>query len=217
MDTKSLATLKRIAKGIAGVFGNRCEVVIHDFTDITQSVIHIDGHVTNRQIGAPITSTLARMVDEFGDDVPDRIAYKITTDDGKVLRCASIFLRDAAGKLQGCFAINFDVSDFMFFQRTFSDFTFLSITNGNRTDEESLVQFSKKPSESMESIIEALLAKEGKLPAMMDKSQKKMIVRKLDKAGVFAVKGSVNYLARVFGASKYTIYNYLKEVRKSEE
>ncbi len=217
MDTKNIETLKRIAKGIAGVFGNRCEVVIHDFTDITRSVIHIEGNVTNRQVGAPITSTLSRMVDEFGDEVPDRIAYKIRTDEGKVLRCASIFLRDEVGKIEGCLAINFDVSDFMFFQQAFSDFTFLSVASANGQDEEMLVKFSKNPSVSMESIIDTTIAKERKLPAMMDKSQKKMIVRKLDKAGVFAVKGSVNYLARALGASRYTIYNYLKEVRKSEE
>ena len=217
MDTKSLETLKRIAKGIAGVFGSRCEVVIHDFTDITQSVVHIEGNVTNRHAGAPITSTLARMVDEFGEEVPDRIAYKITTDNGKVLRCASIFLRDEAGKLEGCLAINFDVSDFMFLQKAFSDFTFLTVTSATEPDEELQVKFLKKPSASMESIIDTTIAKENKLPAMMDKRQKKMIVRKLDKAGVFAVKGSVNYLARALGASRYTIYNYLKEVRKSEE
>jgi predicted transcriptional regulator YheO len=215
MDAKSLETLKRIAKGIVGVFGNRCEVVIHDFTDITQSVIHIEGNVTNRRVGAPITTTLAQMMDDFGDDVPDRIAYKITTEEGKVLRCASIFQRNQAGKLEGCLAINFDVSDFMFFQQAFSDVTFLSVTNGSGPDEASLAQFAKKPSASMESIIDTTVAKEGKLPAMMDKRLKKAIVRKLDKAGVFMVKGSVNYLARALGASRYTIYNYLKEVRKN--
>ena len=67
----------------------------------------------------------------------------------------------------------------------------------------------------MESIIDDTLAQEGKLPVMMDKMQKKTIVLKLDQAGVFAVKGSVNYLARALGASRYTIYNYLKEVRKN--
>ena len=48
MEPKSLETLKRIAKGIAGVFGNRCEVVIHDFSDITRSVIHIEGTVDEK-------------------------------------------------------------------------------------------------------------------------------------------------------------------------
>jgi predicted transcriptional regulator YheO len=27
------------------------------------------------------------------------------------------------------------------------------------------------------------------------------------------IKGSVDYMARVFGASRYTIYNYLKLIR----
>ena len=113
MRKQNLEFLKRMAKGIVAVFGKRCEVVIHDFSDITRSVVHIEGNVTNRSVGAPVTSTMMRMIDEFGDQVPDKIAYKITTEDGKVLRCASIFLRDESGELEGCIAINFNISDFM--------------------------------------------------------------------------------------------------------
>ena len=32
MIEQNLEFLKRMAKGIVSVFGNRCEVVIHDFT-----------------------------------------------------------------------------------------------------------------------------------------------------------------------------------------
>ena len=213
MQKQNLELSIRMAKGIAGVFGKRCEVVIHDFSDITQSVVHIEGNVTNRSLGAPVTSTMMRMLDEFGDQVPDKIAYKITTEDGKVLRCASIFIRNESGGLEGCLAINFNISDFMFFSQAFSDFTFMSNNNDNGASGNSLVHFPKKPAESMESIIDATVSLQGKLPAMMDKAERKEVVRKLDKAGVFMVKGSIDYLAKVFGASKYTIYNYLKEVR----
>lgn len=65
----------------------------------------------------------------------------------------------------------------------------------------------------MESIIDASVSRHEKPPAMMNKAEKKEIVGKLEKAGVFNVKGSIDYLAKVFGASKYTIYNYLKEFR----
>jgi predicted transcriptional regulator YheO len=205
--------LKRMARGIVGVFVKRCEVVIHDFSDITKSVVHIEGNVTSRSVGAPVTSTMMRMLDEFGDQVPDKIAYKITTEDGKVLKCASIFLRDDAGELEGCLAINFNISDFMFFSQAFSDFTFLSNVTDSGTNGESLVRFSKKPTKSMESVIDATVSRHEKPPAMMNKAEKKEIVAKLEKAGVFSVKGSIDYLAKVFGASKYTIYNYLKEVR----
>ena len=47
----------------------------------------------------------------------------------------------------------------------------------------------------------------------MDKAEKSDLIRKLDRAGVFMIKGSVEYLAKVFGVSRYTIYSYLKEVR----
>ena len=213
MLEQNLKLLKRIAKGIVSVFGKRCEVVIHDFSDITRSVVHIEGNVTNRSVGAPVTSTMMRMLEEFGDQVPDKMAYKITTEDGKVLRCTSIFLRDDSGALEGCLAINFNISDFMFFSQIFSDFTFESKGASNGTNGASLVHFSNKPAKSMESIIDATVSRHGKLPAMMNKAEKKEIVGKLDKAGVFMVKGSIDYLAKVFGASKYTIYNYLKEVR----
>ncbi len=219
MTPKNFIILKGIARGIVGVFGERCEVVIHDFIDITQSVVHIEGNVTNRSVGAPVTSTMMRMLDEFGDRVPDKIAYKITTKDGKVLRCASIFIRNESGRLEGCLAINFNVSDFMFFSQAFSDFTFMSNSDRsgtiNGTNGDTLVHFPKKPAESMESIIDATVTQHGKPPAMMDKAEKKEIVHKLDKTGVFMVKGSVNYTARVFGVSMYTVYNYLKEVREN--
>ena len=215
MLNQNLEFFKQLAKGIVGIFGKRCEVVIHDFSDITRSVVHIEGNVTNRSVGAPVTSTMMRMLDEFGDQVPDKIAYKITTEDGKVLRCASIFLRNDSGELEGCIAINFNISDFMFFSQAFTDFTFLSNGTSNSTNKESLVYFSEKPAKSMESTIDAIVSQHEKSPAMMNKTEKKEIVGKLDKAGVFSVKGSINYLANVFGASKYTIYNYLKEVRQN--
>jgi predicted transcriptional regulator YheO len=103
----------------------------------------------------------------------------------------------------------------MFFSQAFSDFTFMSNATGNSTNGEALVHFSNKPTQSMESIIDAMVSQQEKPPAMMTKAEKKEVVGKLDKTGVFSVKGSINYLAKVFGASKYTIYNYLKEVRQN--
>jgi predicted transcriptional regulator YheO len=212
MDTNKFELLKRLAKGIQGVFGERCEVAIHDFSNMDHSVAYIEGDVTHRSVGAPVTRTMRRMLDKFGDRVPDKIAYKITTENGKVLRCASVFVRDAEGRLEGCLAINFDISDFMFFSRAFSDFIF-SPDGGDDAGRDTLVDFSQPPALSMETLIDATVAGRGKPPAMMDKPEKLEIVRKLENSGVFMVKGSVNYLARVLGASRFTVYNYLKEIR----
>ncbi|MCP4748007.1 MAG: transcriptional regulator [Desulfobacteraceae bacterium] len=211
MNTKKLEFLKSMAKGLVSVFGQRCEVVIHDFQDMAKSVVHVEGDVTNRSIGAPITDLVFRIVQEFGNDAPDKAGYKNTTSDGRQLKCATFFVRDDEDNLEGCLCINFDISDFMYVSNAFSDLTFLKTDHEGETPVE---RYAQSFSDTMESIIDNTVAGAGKPPSMMDKSQKMTIIRNLEQQGVFMIKGSVNYLAKVFGASRYTIYNYLKEIRE---
>lgn len=212
MDENRLLFLKNIAKGITSVFGDRCEVVIHDFSDLKRSLVHIEGDVTKRSIGSPIPDMLYRLIKEFGDDAPDKFGYKSTTKDGQILKCSTQMVRNDEGRLEGCFCINFNVTDFAFLASAFNDFTFTpaqakggkgASRNGNHST------FA----ESMESAIDIAVAEYGKVPAMMDKSDKLTVIQKLDKDDVFMIKGSVDYIAKVFGASRYTIYNYLKQIR----
>ena len=213
MQKTTFESLKRLADAIVAVFGERCEVVIHDFSDMARSVVYIAGNVTNRSVGAPITDLPFRLLKEFGNKVPDKIGYKNTAGNGKFLKCSTVFLRDQKGKVEGCLCINFNVTDFVFLSTGFSDFSSLN----QSSDREALFtpqeHYTKSFAETMESVIDTAVAEFGKVPATMDKAEKKDLIRKLDRAGVFMIKGSVDYLAKVFGASRYTIYNYLKEVR----
>jgi predicted transcriptional regulator YheO len=214
MDPKNLAFLKNLAKGIISIFGDRCEVVIHDFRDLKRSLVYIEGDITKRQAGCPLPDTLYRLLKEFGDDAPDKFGYKGTTKDGKILKCSTTMVRDGEGKLEGCLCINFNVTDFAFLSTAFNDFTFStskSAKNNNKGVNQggTISTFA----ESMESTIDFEVTEYGKVPAMMDKSDRLAIMQRLDKEGVFMIKGSVDYMARVFGSSRYTIYNYLKQIR----
>lgn len=212
MKTYQFEFMKDLARSINSVFGERCEVVIHDFTDLKKSLVHIEGNVTNRPLGSPIPDMLYRMLKEFGDDSPNKFGYKSTTEDGKILKCSTTMIRDDDGKIVGCLCINFNVTDFAFLTTAFNDFTFVAHEDGNNNGSS---KSSTPPSfaESMESAIDIAVTEHGKVPAMMDKSDKLAIMQSLDKDGVFMIKGSIDYMARVFGASKYTIYNYLKQIR----
>jgi predicted transcriptional regulator YheO len=213
MQKAAFESLKRLADAIVAVFGERCEVVIHDFSDMARSVVYIAGNVTNRSIGAPITDLPFRLFKEFGNKVPDKIGYKNTAGNGKFLKCSTVFLRDQKGKVEGCLCINFNVTDFVFLSTGFSDFSSLNQSSDRDAIFTPQEHYTKSFAETMESVIDTAVAELGKLPATMDKAEKKDFIRKLDRAGVFMIKGSVDYLAKVFGASRYTIYNYLKEVR----
>jgi predicted transcriptional regulator YheO len=212
MDAHLLEFLKSLAKGMHSVFGDRCEVVIHDFSDLKRSLVYIQGKVTNRPLGSPISDMVYRLLKEFGDDAPDKFGSKHTTEDGKVLKCSTTMVRDDEGKIVGCFCINFDVTDFTFLTTAFTDFTFTLQENlvGNGTTKNGIpTSFA----ESMEAAVDFAVSEHGKIPAMMDKADKLSIMQQLDKEGVFRIKGSVDYISRVFGSSRYTIYNYLKQIR----
>jgi predicted transcriptional regulator YheO len=213
MQKTTLESLKRLADGILAVFGDRCEVVIHDFSNMARSVVYIAGNVTNRSLGAPITDLPFRLLKEFGSKVPDKIGYKNTTGNGKFLKCSTVFLRDQKGRVEGCLCVNFDVTDFVFMSKVFSDFNALTQASDREASFTAQEHYTKSFAETMESVIDTAVAESGKVPATMDKAEKKDFIRKLDRAGVFMIKGSVGYLAKVFGASRFTIYNYLKEVR----
>ena len=213
MQEKNLEFFKRMAKGITSIFGERCEVVIHDFTDIANSLVHLEGDITQRSVGAPITDLVYKLVNEFGNDAPDKLGYKNTLDNGKVLKCSTMFVRDDAGEIEGCICINLDVSDFIFLSKAFSEFNpFNPAANGSEADHPK-EHYAKNFPETMESVIDGMLAEYPKVPAMMDRGEKKKIVQKLDKSGVFTIKGAIVYLSKVLGVSRYTIYSYLKEVR----
>nr|WP_256371207.1 MULTISPECIES: helix-turn-helix domain-containing protein [unclassified Fusibacter] len=53
----------------------------------------------------------------------------------------------------------------------------------------------------------------GKPIAYMSKEEKVQIVKNLNDQGAFLIKGAIDYVAMVLCVSRYTIYNYLDEIR----
>ena len=52
---------------------------------------------------------------------------------------------------------------------------------------------------------------------LMKKRDKIVVVRELDERGVFLIRGAVSTVARVLGVSRYTIYNYLEEMKGQQD
>ncbi len=208
MKKNQLKTLIQMAEGMRALLGDRCEAVIHDFTNISKSLVYVSGDITNRSVGAPITDMAFKLLNEFGDDVPDKLGYKNITDDGKVLKCSTMFIRDEKGTVVGSFGINYDVTDFINLSSLFSEYTSWSGGNGVQH-----ARYAHNMRETMESLIDQAVAEYGKTAAAMKREDRKEIVGKLEKSGVFMIKGAVQYLSKLLGTSRYTIYSYLKEIR----
>lgn len=114
-DKNKLAFLKELAKAIAGEFGSECEVVVHDLQsgDMNSTIVAIEnGHVTNRRVGdGPSHIVLEALKNP--DELQNHIGYLTRTQDGKVLKSSTVYVRDENQKIVAIFAVNFNISSFM--------------------------------------------------------------------------------------------------------
>lgn len=73
-DRNLLATFVPFIDCLGAFLGEYCEIVLHSFEDLHHSVIHIvNGHVTGREPGAPVTNVALEKLAEFNstDDMWD--------------------------------------------------------------------------------------------------------------------------------------------------
>lgn len=111
--------LKSIMKLIARQFGDKCEIVLHDWSEgYDKSIVAIEnGHVSGRKVGDP-GSNLGLEVMRGSSDGTSQYNYVTRTKDGKTLRSSSLYLTNDEGEKIGALCINFDISDILTAQKT---------------------------------------------------------------------------------------------------
>ena len=103
------AALVPTIEGIAATFGRSCEVLVHDYRDCEHSVVAVAGSLTGRRAGGPM-SEIGLRVRARGDEAANELNYLTRTEDGRVLKCSTMPLRDADGTLIGALCSNVDVT-----------------------------------------------------------------------------------------------------------
>jgi predicted transcriptional regulator YheO len=211
IQKRSFSDLKQLADAIVAMFGRSCEVAIHDLTDLRKSLVYISGEVTGRKIGAPATDLLVKAISNKNSEIKDMYNYKTTAKDGRSIKSSTIFLRDGNDDAAAAFCINLDTTDFFNATQALSALLNHTNTNGNELQE----TFASSIGETIEELFEQALIEVGKQPASMTTEEKIQLTSLLEEQGVFRMKGAVNQVAELTGVSNFTIYNYLKKIRKT--
>jgi len=205
-----LESLKLVVDGIAATFGSRCEVVLHDLSDLDRSIVKItNGHVTGRTVGGSITDQgLKFLKSDSQEDL--LINYASTTKDGRLLKSSTIVFRDDSRKPIAAICINFDVTDILNFNAAIQDIFMVSEEGEGKRPVET---FETDIGSTLNEIADRIIRKTGKAISSMGRGDKIEIVRQLEDQGVFLIKGAVKFIAKKLNVSKFTIYNYLDQVR----
>jgi predicted transcriptional regulator YheO len=211
------------------VLGPDYEVVLHDLSSMSNSIVAIaNGHVSGREVGAPLTSlALTMMSDKRYLNKDFHVNYNGMTKENKILRSSTMYIKDDLGKLVGMLCVNFDDSRYhelstKLFQLCHPDqFVEQNLTiRSSQIDTSSLYsydeaeQFPNSIATIMENVIREVIQQDGVPPERLTKGEKIRIVRLLDEQGVFLLKGAVNYVAKALHSSPASIYRYLNQQNK---
>ena len=112
---QNLVFLKQLAHGMAVQFGSSCEVVIHDLSkkDLENSIVYIEnGHVSNRHTGDGPSGIVLETLRTDPEKLQDRLAYLTRTEDGRILKSSTLYIRDEKGRVNYLFSINYDITTF---------------------------------------------------------------------------------------------------------
>ncbi len=201
--------VSRLTDALGQTFGKHFEIVVHDFNSPESSIIAItNGSLTGRKVGDTLDALGFQLLKTH--PASDLINYRTKTKDGRELRSSSVFLRDEKGQIFGALCINVDVSGLLKAQDWIQEALGSSVTT---IDE----RFERSVDEVLETLIQNAISSVGKSPGDMTREEKVAIVAYLEAKGAFLIRYSVERVAELLGMTKYTIYNYLDEIRKKVE
>ena len=214
-----LAALGGVVPMLGAMVGEHIEVVLHDLTRPESSVLLIaNGHVTGRGAGSPLLAgpgndkALAILAEGMNPSQPaghvSVYPYPTVTRDGRALTSGTVMFRDSLGHTFAALCLNAD---------------FHSIETARALLERMLPSRSHDAEQAkldapdmaglMRDIIANAVRRSGTPVARMDKDEKTAAVETMLERGLFMVRGGVERAAKALGVTRFTIYNYLEDIK----
>lgn len=215
-----LNNLVNIAKGIAHTFGYNCEVVLVDPSDPDNAVVMIENnHISERKTGDPMNDLETYFIKSDLFNSIDVVSnYKTESKTGKKLKTTTIFIRDKEKNIIGLFSINYDLSDLLQTKKKIDNFCVIheSIDQNNFLEQNNGF-FCNTLEDLLDKLFNEAKSRIGKPISSMKKEDKIEIIRYLNSKQFFLVKGAIEDIAKKLGVTRYTVYNYLSEIKTQED
>jgi Uncharacterized protein conserved in bacteria len=212
----TLTILKAAIQALGSVAARNMEILLHDLDHPERSVVAIvNGHLSGRVVGSPILAApeqdqgfkalMQASAERHGCD-PVVLPDYPTTLKGRTLRSATAIFRDSSGHPFASLCINTDVTGLDTALSFLQQLQPVGASPASTTPQE--------PADMellMSEIIQNSLLRSGQ--GRMNKQAKVEAVRVMQERGLFIVKGGVEKAANALGVTRYTVYNYLEQLR----
>ncbi len=209
---QKLEFLKQLAHGLTAQFGNSCEIVIHDLSKkrLDNSIVYIEnGHVSNRHAGDGPSGIVLETLRSDPGKVKDKLAYLTRTEDGRILKSSTLYIRDENGRIAYIFSINYDITTLLAIENAVHGLVQTGPEETAETGADAPQTITHNVTELLDLLIEQAIAKVGKPVALMNKEDKTAVVQYLNEAGAFLITKSGDKVSSLLGISKFTLYSYM--------
>ena len=196
--------LCEIAKMISETFGYNCETVIHDCEHYENFIAAIyNGHVSGRKKGDCVYITGDPVPEDAFQNIDPGTNYmncQVVTTGGKTIKSSTVYFKGE--NYHYGLGINFDISQY----------------TGMRDALDKLISTSTELAEALHSrqslnqILNECISQAGVPVEDMGKYDRMRVIRMLHERNVFQMQKAVPYVAERLKVSRYTVYNYLREL-----
>lgn len=208
-DRAILASYETMLDGLALYLGDGYEIVLHSLEDLSHSVIKIiNGHYTQRTVGAPITDLALTMLHDIQTKQTPQAMVYFNHKDGRPLKSTTIPVVGEKGRIIGLVCMNFQC-----------DMPLSQFVSGlfPQTLPSAPPKETERFNADIEDVISVSLEKARQQvyasPEVASVNRNKEIVRLLYEQGVFNIKDAVIQVADRLGISKNTVYLHLRNLK----
>lgn len=221
----------KLVEFLGNILGENTEVVLHDVTNLNQSIIAIsNGCISGRELGGPATNLILETLKDAKYRDKDYLCdYPCSTSKGVVLKSSTFFIHDKRGEIIGMLCINTNCEP-LEKARSIIDSLIRPFSSEGGKIESARVQpkTAGKPDKGRDGISEVLslnvdeltiksirdvVDKTGISPDRMSQQEKMDVVRALYDRGIFNLKGAVSMTSSVLKISDPSVYRYLNHIK----
>lgn len=205
---QNLELLKQLAHGLSVQFGSSCEVLIHDLKcgDLEHSIVYIEnGHISSRQPGDGPSEIVLETLQKDPAALQDQLSYLTRTEDGRILKSSTMYIRGEDGTIDYIFSLNYDITPLLTVEQALKDLVSTASEPAKQPK-----KISHNVNDLLDTLIDQSVALVGKPVALMNKEDKVAAIQYLNDAGAFLITKSGDKVSNYFGISKFTLYSYIE-------
>jgi predicted transcriptional regulator YheO len=212
---KNVKNLLPVADFLGAVMGENTEIIVHELTNYNQSIVHIiNGHISNRKIGDPITDLVVDFItNEAKGDKKFICNYNSKTINNKLLYSSTYFIRDDENTIVGALCLNSDYGELH------KSLSFLTSLLPNYVDPKTVAlnnikeNLNSNPEELTGNKIDEIIKQFNITPSRMTTTEKTEVITALNDCGIFNIRGSVLEVASKLNMSEPSVYRYVKKIK----